>query len=73
MVLVLEKNNKFISRLNINGNCKNLGHFDTESEAFNVYKIAKEEYIKNKANDYKEYLPEQIYESLMNYEVSMTD
>ena len=67
------RNNQYESKLAINGKRKFLGRYDTDLEAFNAYKIAKEEHIKNKANEYKEYIPTQIYDALMNYEVLKTD
>ena len=50
-----------------------LGCFNTPQEAFKVYKIAKEQYIKEMADKYREYLPQKVYDSMYNYQVEITD
>lgn len=55
------------------GKSINLGMFATEQEAFNVYKSAKEAYIKELANKFKEILPLNVYNKLLTYEVNETD
>jgi hypothetical protein len=50
-----------------------LGTFDTETEAFNAYKIAKESYIKEVANEYKNKIPQKLYDAMINYEVEIGD
>ena len=52
---------------------KHLGWFNTEIEAFNAYKTAKEAYIKDVANKWKDKIDPRVYEALMNYEVEITD
>ena len=52
---------------------KYLGLFDTPNEAFEVYKKAKEEYIKEVADNYKDKIPTKLYESMYAYEVSIDD
>ena len=47
--------------------------FATEQEAFEVYKSAKEAYIKELANKFKEILPLNVYNKLLTYEVNETD
>ena len=63
----------YVARLNIDGKRKYLGHFANINEAFNAYKVAKENEIKRKANLYKAYLPSRLYEALIQYEVKITD
>ena len=59
--------------------CKNkgkqeyLGLFNTEIEAYNAYKTAKEIYIKELANKWKSQIDERAYEALMNYKVEIED
>ena len=59
--------------------CKNkgvseyLGSFNTELEAFNAYKQAKESFIKEQAEKFKSQIDERAYEALMNYQVEITD
>ena len=48
-----KKNNKFIARLKIDAKEKHLGYFSTPEQAFLVYKEAKQNEIKRKANLYK--------------------
>ena len=52
---------------------KHLGWFNTEIEAFNAYKTAKEDYIKSLANKWKDQIDPRVYEALMKYEVEITD
>ena len=52
---------------------EHLGHFNTEIEAFNVYKQAKENYIKELANKWKDRIDDRAYNALMSYEVEITD
>ena len=52
---------------------EHLGYFNTELEAFNAYKIAKESYLKDLANKWKGKIDERAYEALMDYEVEITD
>ena len=58
---MLEKQNRYI------------GIFDTELEAFNVYKNIKEKEIYRVLQLYKEYLPEDVYQAVLNYKVEITD
>ena len=50
-----------------------LGLFNTEIEAFNAYKEAKESFIKEQANKWKSQIDPRAYEALMNYTVEITD
>ena len=50
-----------------------LGYFKTELEAFNAYKTAKEFFIKEQANEWKDKIDPRAYEALMNYKVEITD
>ena len=49
------------------------GFFDTELEAFNVYKTAKESYLKEQAEKYKSQIDPRAYNALMNYTVEIDD
>lgn len=55
------------------GKTINLGYFYDEIEAFNVYKDFKEKVIKQIADDYKDKIPDNLYEALYKYEVEITD
>lgn len=61
-----EEQNKFIAT-----NQGKPKHFDTFDEAFNYYKISKEEQIKNLAEQYKGRIPDKLYNRLINYEVQI--
>ena len=68
---------KYVAQLSVfkNGKktLKKLGRFDTPEEAFEVYKQAKEEYIKEVADEYKDKIPAKLYEAMYAYEVSIDD
>ena len=55
------------------GAYKTLGYFATAEEAFYVYKEAKEAYIKEVANKWKDQIDVRAYNALMNYQVEITD
>ena len=55
------------------GKSEYLGLFNTEIEAFNAYKTAKESFIKEQANKWKSQIDERAYNALMNYQVEITD
>jgi len=50
-----------------------LGCYSTKEEAFLVYKVAKENFIKATANSYKGIIPTRLYDALVNYEVGYND
>ena len=50
-----------------------LGYFNTEIEAFNAYKTAKESFIKEQAEKWKGKIDNRAYNALMNYTVDITD
>lgn len=50
-----------------------IGWFNTELEAFRAYKQAKESYIKEVANKWKDQIDPRVYDALMNYEVEIDD
>ena len=55
------------------GKQEHLGYFNTEIEAFNAYKEAKEAFIKEQANKWKSQIDERAYNALMNYKVEIID
>ena len=50
-----------------------LGRYDTQEEAFKVYKYYKEKNIKQVADYYRKQIPEILYNVLYNYEVEIDD
>ena len=69
-----KKASAFVARVRKNkGKREYLGLFNTEIEAFNAYKIAKEAFVKEQANEWKDQIDPRAYEALMNYTVEITD
>lgn len=50
-----------------------LGLFDDQEEAFYAHKKAKESYVKELANKWKDQIDIRVYEALMKYQVEITD
>jgi hypothetical protein len=50
-----------------------LGDSNDKLEAFNLYKVFKEKYIKDVADLYKDRIPIELYNALYTYEVEITD
>ena len=55
------------------GSARNIGIFNTEIEAFNSYKIFKENHIKSMADKYQCIIPQKLYQAMYAYEVSIDD
>ena len=55
------------------GRSEYLGLFNTEIEAFNAYKQAKEAFVKEQANQWTSQIDPRAYEALMNYTVEIDD
>ena len=64
---------KFGAYLSINGKMKHLGYFTTAEEAFQVYKLAKEAYIKVVAQKWQHLLDERVFQALLTHEVTIND
>lgn len=62
---------KYKSRCAIRGKIIHIGIYDTVSEAFLAYKIVKESYIKQIADEYKDVIDSKVYKAMYDYEVSM--
>lgn len=65
--------NKSASKYHARRGVDSLGFHNTPEEAFNFYKISKEKYIKEIAKEYKEKIPVKLYNSMIKYEVEITD
>ena len=69
-----KKSKAFVAMVSRNkGQPEYLGLFNTELEAFNAYKQAKESFVKEQANKWKEQIDDRAYNALMNYTVEITD
>lgn len=67
------KSGKYIAQINRDGRRICLGRFPTPEAAFVVYKEAKESVVKEIAEKYKAELKVEIYTSLINWKVEVTD
>lgn len=67
------KGRKFRVCICKDGKNHELGYYDNEIEAFLVYKVARENYLKEKADKWKDFLDVKAYSALMNYQVEITD
>ena len=65
--------NQYRARCNKFGKNVHLGWFSTVEDAFRAYKVAKEQYLKELANKWKDQIDPRVYEALMNYQVEITD
>ena len=66
--------NAFKATVRINkGKPEYLGYFNTELEAFNAYKQAKESFVREQAEKWKGEIDQRAYNALMNYEVGIDD
>ena len=67
------KRNKYHVQIQKYKQVIHLGTYDTSEEAFTVYKIAKENYIKEIADKYKDLIPKKLYDAMYEYEVEWED
>lgn len=68
-----KERNRFRVNININGKHKKLGRFKTPIDAFNKYKEEKEKLIKSVADEFKEYIPSEIYDAMYKWEIMIDD
>ena len=69
-----KRDKTFVAKVNRNkGQQECLGYFKTEIEAFNAYKQAKESFVKEQANKWKDQIDPRAYKALMSYEVGIDD
>ena len=69
-----KKDNAFVAKVSkTKGKREYLGFFKTEIEAFNSYKQAKESFVKEQANKWKDEIDDRAYNALMNYQVEIDD
>ena len=65
--------NKYNSHCNNGNGIVWLGSFDNMIDAFQVYKDFKENLIKQVADEYRDFIPYELYNVLYNYEVDIND
>lgn len=64
---------KFKAQCSFYGKNTHLGVFDDFEKAFVTYKVAKEKYVKEVANKWKEQIDTCVYKALMTYQVEITE
>ena len=64
---------KYAAEVNVCGKKKRLGYFNSDIEAFNAYKVEKENLIKDIANKNKGKITHKAYIALINYTVDIED
>ena len=69
----ITKQNRYQARISKCTYNKCIGTFGTIEEAFQAYKIAKEDYIKEVADKWKPYITPQTHQAMYNYQVEITD
>lgn len=72
-VCIRGNKNSFSVKISKYGNDQHFYGYKTEIEAFNFYKQEKEKHIKKVANEYKQFIPNILYQALYSYEVEITD
>lgn len=68
-----EKKQKYKVRVVLDGKDTVVGYYNTLEEAFQILKTTKESEIKRLAELYKPYMPKEVYEVVINYQVEITD
>ena len=69
-----KRDKAFMARVSKNkGGSEWLGYFNTELEAFNTYKQAKESFVKEQAEKWQSQIDPRAYNALINYTVEITD
>jgi len=63
----------YASRLTKNNKLIHIGSFKTVEEAFQAYKMAKEQHIKEVADKWRGKITEKVYNALINYKIEIDD
>ena len=66
---------RYYANISINSKWVNLGCYTTPEEAFQAYKSAKEQHVKELATQYFQEgkITQRVYQALMEYQVEITD
>lgn len=68
-----KKSGLYTCNCNNRGKAVHLSQYTTPQKAFDVYKNYKEDYLKSIAEEYKNQIPVNLYETLCKYKVEITD
>lgn len=66
-------NKKYMASCCVNGKKKLLGYYNTPKDAFQVYKKIKEKEIKKVAEEYKNVIPQRLYDAMIQYKIEIND
>lgn len=72
-VSLCKDTNRYRATMNYKGKGIKIGRFDTVEEAFLKYKECKEKYTKLLAEEYKNKIPQKLYEAMYKWEVEIDD
>lgn len=72
-VSYFKRDKKYMANIGKFGKQHYLGLFDTPTKAFEAYKQAKEQHIKDVAEKYKDEIPRKLYEAMYKWNVEITD
>lgn len=64
---------KYRAEMSFVGKPIKLGWFDTAEAAFARYKEYKEDFIQDLAEQYKDILPNKVYDAMMNWKIEIDD
>lgn len=68
-----KRTGKYKARGRIDRKDVHFGKYDTIEEAFQRVKLEKENEIRKAAELYKPYMPQEVYDVVINYKVEITD
>lgn len=68
-ITMTQQNGKYVARIRVNNQSIHLGHYYHQDAAERVYRLAKSLALQVIANHYREYLPDRVYQALLNYQV----
>lgn len=71
--VTLSPNGNFCASLSKDNKSFRIGTYKTIMEASEAYKIAKEHYIKEKADKWKDKIDHKVHQALYNYQIKITD
>lgn len=60
---------RYNAKVSIDGKQKCLGYFDCPDDAYQVYKIAKERYVKEKALEWRDRISDDVFQALTNWKL----
>ena len=73
MGVTKERNGSYRAQCSVKGETYCIGCYQTELDAFYAYKEFKENLIKQIANEYKDIIPRDTYNALLEYEIELDD